>query len=162
MPEKSGLNQKQLKFALAYLENGGDASAAYKAADYGSKGSKNSDYVSAFKLLRNPKVRFYLEKQLSEIEKSALIRIENKRNALWDIAQDGMQKIPVKKARKFEIMHDPKVSVSAIHELNRMDGHHKGGNSVFLTDQIVFGQVIEGEGTEVLEAIEGELVEEKG
>ena len=58
---KHDLNEKQLLFCNVYLDNGGNASAAYRAA-YGEKQSEAHINSSSSRLVRNDKVRQYLVK----------------------------------------------------------------------------------------------------
>ena len=58
---KHDLNDKQLLFCNVYLDNGGNASAAYRAA-YGEKQSEAHINSSASRLVRSDKVRAHLVK----------------------------------------------------------------------------------------------------
>ena len=58
---KHDLNEKQLMFCNVYLDNGGNASAAYRAA-YGEKQSEAHVNSSSSRLVRNVKVREYFVK----------------------------------------------------------------------------------------------------
>ena len=58
---KHDLNEKQLLFCNVYLDNGGNASAAYRAA-YGEKQSEAHINSSSSRLVRNDKVREYFVK----------------------------------------------------------------------------------------------------
>ena len=58
---KHDLNEKQLLFCNVYLDNGGNASAAYRAA-YGENQSEAHINSSSSRLVRNDKVRQYLVK----------------------------------------------------------------------------------------------------
>ena len=58
---KHDLNEKQLLFCNVYLDNGGNASAAYRAA-YGEKQSEAHINRSSSRLIRNVKVREYFVK----------------------------------------------------------------------------------------------------
>ena len=58
---KHDLNEKQLMFCNVYLDNGGNASAAYRAA-YGEKQSEAHINSSSSRLVRNDKVREYFVK----------------------------------------------------------------------------------------------------
>ena len=58
---KHDLNEKQLLFCNVYLDNGGNASAAYRAA-YGEKQSEAHINSSSSRLIRNVKVREYFVK----------------------------------------------------------------------------------------------------
>ena len=58
---KHDLNEKQLQFCNVYLDNGGNASAAYRAA-YGDNQSEAHINSSSSRLIRNDKVRQYFVK----------------------------------------------------------------------------------------------------
>ena len=58
---KHDLNEKQLLFCNVYLDNGGNASAAYRAA-YGENQSEAHINSSASRLVRSDKVRAHLVK----------------------------------------------------------------------------------------------------
>lgn len=61
-----GLTIKQEKFSLEYI-NSGNATESYKKAGY-KYSSENMASVEAHKLLRNPKVKAYIDEKLKEIE----------------------------------------------------------------------------------------------
>ena len=62
---KHDLNENQLMFCNVYLDNGGNASAAYRAA-YGEKQSEAHINSSASRLLRADKVRAFMVKVRQE------------------------------------------------------------------------------------------------
>ncbi len=99
-----------------------------------------------------------------ELEQSSAIRLETKRNALWDIACDGMQteKRQISgQSDRIEKMVDSRTSVAAINELNKMDGHHAGQNIYVRSEQFVFGQGFDQQAETKNEekSVEGEIVE---
>ena len=148
---------QERKFVNAYLENGGNASKAYLAAEFPEKKTRNSLDVCACQLLKKPKIAIALKERLAELDRSSEIRIETKRLALWDIARDGMQTIPLAdqpENQPVQKMVDSRTSVQAIHELNKMDGHHVGQNVYIRSEQFVFGQILQDE------PIEGQLADE--
>jgi hypothetical protein len=58
-PKSNGLNARQKKMADELLKNGGNATAAYKAAGYETKGAS----ANASRLIANDKVRAYIAEQ---------------------------------------------------------------------------------------------------
>ena len=65
-----GLTIKQKKFADEYIISG-NATEAYKKAGY-KYSSDNMASVEASKLLRNPKVKSYIEERMAEIESNKI------------------------------------------------------------------------------------------
>ncbi|WP_331495936.1 terminase small subunit [Peptacetobacter sp.] len=65
-----GLTIKQKKFADEYIISG-NATEAYKKAGY-KYSSDNMASVEASKLLRNPKVKSYIEERMKEIESNKI------------------------------------------------------------------------------------------
>ncbi|MGI9277833.1 MAG: terminase small subunit [Endozoicomonas sp.] len=158
MPSHKDLTVQERKFVNEYLENGGHASKAYVAAKFPEKKTRNSLDVCACQLLKKPKIAMALEERLIELDRASEIRVETKRLALWDIAQDGMQKMPMEVSENkpaMEKMVDSKTSVSAISELNKMDGHHAGQSLYIRSEQFVFGQSFAGD------VVEGEVLDEE-
>ena len=70
----SKLTVKQQKFADEYIISG-NATASYKKAGYSVK-SDNAAAVEASKLLRNPKVKAYIDKRLAEIESKKIAKAD--------------------------------------------------------------------------------------
>ena len=138
--DSDGLNIRQRKFVNAYLENGGNASKAYKDAGYECS-NRNVLDVNSCTLLRSPKIQTVMHKRQEEAVKSSEISLDRKRNALWDIAKDGMNKSTGTEA-PVEIMNDSRASIAAISELNRMDGHHAATNSNINIQAVSFIQDI--------------------
>ncbi len=161
MPYRKDLTAQERKFVNAYLENNGNSVEAYKTAGYSINGRTNSIEAMACQLLKRPKVATEVHKRLEIIDRASEIKIENKRLALWDIAQDGMQKIPLEVREKQAAMGkmvDSRTSVAAINELNKMDGHH-AASKIHLQGEIFsfdIGMAVESqEGV----PIEGELAD---
>ena len=86
-----------------------------KAAGYACKTRGSMDRQGQY-LMNNPDVKKAIAQAQQEIKAASRIGTEEKRMALWDIAQ--LHKGP-----------NPEAAIKAIHELNVMDGDLKGGNS---------------------------------
>lgn len=86
-----------------------------KAAGYACKTRGSMDRQGQY-LMNNPDVKKAIAQAQQEIKAASRIGTEEKRMALWDIAQ--LHKGP-----------NPEAAIKAIHELNVMDGDLKGGTS---------------------------------
>ena len=129
MAARQQLTIRQAKFVDLYIETG-NAYQAYRQAGYTSnENRRNCTDVKASQLIRKPKVASAIACRLEEHCKSSMIRFETKRLALWGIAQECK-------------LTDPKAAIAAIHELNRMDGHHIDSKVKALPEHFVFDQEI--------------------
>lgn len=89
-PYRNDLNIKQLNFCKMYVRNGGNATQAYKAV-YDSTDDGNAA-AAACKLLKNPKVKKYLEKLYADAHKEFASDRDKIRACLWDIVDNPMEK----------------------------------------------------------------------
>lgn len=134
------LNLRQRKFVNAYIASDGNAALSYLEAGYKNTSRRALD-TSACHLANNPKIKKAIENELLTREKSARITFDRKISWLGDIAEDGMQKIDVKSSPDGQdriIMQDPRSSIAAISEANRMQGHHAAINANLNIQQVSF------------------------
>lgn len=103
------VNQRQKKFADLYLQ-GLPAGRAYEQAGYGSTGDAAD--VSASQLLRNPKVKDYINKMNEKTDKSTILSITERKEMLSRIAArtEG---------------ESPQDAIRAMAELSKMDGAYE-------------------------------------
>ena len=103
----SGLTSKEMKFCTAYLSNGLHISNALQAAGYvtTTKGSKTHT------LLKRPKIQRYLAIRIKALEKKEIATVEWKMDKLVGITERTEE-------------GKPQVAISAISELNKMQGHY--------------------------------------
>ena len=123
------LTIRQARFIDLYIETG-NAYQSYCKAGYACNSSNRyvAD-VNACRLLKTDKIATAIAKRLNEHTKASAVRFETKRLLLWKIAQESK-------------LTDPKAAVAAIHELNRMDGHHVDSKVKALPEHFVFDQEI--------------------
>jgi phage terminase small subunit len=87
---------------------------AVKLAGYSHKTSASVDRQGQY-LMNHPDVKAAIAQAQQEIKAASRVGTEDKRMALWDIAQLHKQ-------------GDPEAAIKAIHEMNVMDGDIKGGS----------------------------------
>ena len=126
---------RQIKFVEEYIRNGGNKTAAARVAGY--RGEPANLCNQADRILRKPNVQALIDGKREQVQTAVNIPIQRKRILLWEIAQKcGAPKETVQRfekevggvhteveVRTIEVF-DPKAAISAIAELNRMDGHH--------------------------------------
>ena len=78
------LTEKQKRFADNYIESG-NATESYKRAGYAGKG--NTAEVSACQIIRNPKVKNYIEKRLQQIEDAKIADLTEVLQRITEIAR---------------------------------------------------------------------------
>lgn len=125
------LTIKQAKFVKEFLLNG-NGNEAYRQAYNASKMSAKAISVEVNKLLKNPSIALEIEKDREKLQKEFEVTAEQKRKKLWDIIEGCAKEIPVPlkgsqdeegNANLINMPADPKAAISAIAELNKMDGH---------------------------------------
>jgi phage terminase small subunit len=104
------LTQKQLFFIEHYIQNGGNGSAAARAAGY--RGSRGTLGAVAHENLNKPHVRDEIRRRQAQIRERMEISTQAKRERLWAIANECKEV-------------DPTTAIKAIQELNRMDGDYQ-------------------------------------
>ena len=90
MAEKDGLNDRQKRFVLEYLRNGGNGTEAAIAAGYSAK----SAAVQASRLLNDDKVLAYKRMQARQVYKSIGITPEQIGLELWGVYKRCMEAEP--------------------------------------------------------------------
>lgn len=103
------MNPRQRKFVKLWL-GGMPAGRAYEKAGYNQSGD-NAD-ISASQLLRNPKVKEYIDKMNEKTEKSTILSITERKELLTRIAM----------ANEGE---RPSDAIRASAELSKMDGAYE-------------------------------------
>jgi len=129
------LTPKQRLFVEHYIQNGGNGTAAAKAAGY--KGSTATLAAVAHENLNKPHVRDEIRRRQAEIRERLEIDTQAKRLRLWEIANDCAKYGETGRSEEVETLSDgtvvktihitfgvfdAKAAIRAIHELNLMDG----------------------------------------
>jgi phage terminase small subunit len=89
------LNDRQLKFCQNYLKDPNGTHSAIKAGY-----SKKTAEVTASKLLRNVKIKAYLDKHRAKAEEKAQISAEYVADCLKEVMERCLQKVPVQEYDK--------------------------------------------------------------
>jgi phage terminase small subunit len=104
------LTPKQKAFADYYIETG-NATIAYKKAGYSVK-SDNAAAVEGSKLLRNPKVKKYIEERMKELESKRIASQEEILQFLTSVMRGEVtEEIPVGKGEGYFELEDKTPSV---------------------------------------------------
>lgn len=107
-PKPKKLTQKQEAFAVEYVNNGGNASAAYRHAYDAGSMAEQSVWVKASELLSNGKVA---------------VRVATLQDARKEVLQwSDMERL--KRLKKAADDDDHRAAISAISEANKMLGSH--------------------------------------
>lgn len=107
MRNATNLTHKQRTFADTYVANGRDATAAARRAGY----SETTIAKSGWSLLQHEGIATYIAKLEKPVVDSLVATKTAKLEMLWRIAVDNEKPAP-------------KISVLAINECNKMQGHH--------------------------------------
>ena len=133
------LTHKQMIFVETYIQNGGNGTAAARAAGY--RGTAATLGAVAHENLKNPYIQSEISRRQQEIRHQLEISTQAKREQLWAIAQEAASLHEVNRrveesttedgvvVRTVTVVltpFDPKVAIRAIHELNLMDGDCPG------------------------------------
>ena len=103
------LTHKQILFVEHYIQNGGNGTAAARAASY--KGSTATLGAVAHENLNKPHIRDEIRRRQGEFRNQMTVTTEAKRQRLWAIANQCKGE-------------EPMIAIRAIQELNRMDGDY--------------------------------------
>ncbi len=120
------MTKRQEKFCLEYARCG-NATEAYRNAGY-STSTPASAWVSACKLLRNPKVKERIDELSRKMKSAKMMDIAERRERLAEIARD-------EESTKQDV-------IKAIDTLNKMDGAYlnrteiTGGMPVVICDDL--------------------------
>ncbi len=115
------MNEKQKQFADAYLTNGFNGYLAYISV-YGVKQNRNSDEVSASRLLRKAKVKDYIAERQKELSQKTEIDFQ------WLVEQNlnvyNLALIQAKETVTGEIMSKPDLANAnkALDQLTKLHG----------------------------------------
>lgn len=128
----NGLMRKHVEFCEYYITNGQNALKAALQAGYGTGNSKRTASLAWGLLRGNTRtaklIQQYIKKRLSKVERKLEVGFEKKVEKLWHIADtcapDDPQPFIDKTGRLVVKIADPRTAVSAISELNKMQGHH--------------------------------------
>lgn len=105
-------NTRMQQFVEHFVRTG-NVRESVKLAGYNSKTTASVDRQGQY-LMTHPEVKGAIAKAQQEIKAASRVGTEEKRMALWEIAQ----------LHKGE---NPESAIKAIHEMNVMDGDIKGG-----------------------------------
>jgi len=111
---------KQTSFIDNYLTNGGNGVQAAKSAGY--KGTNKTLSVVATENLAKPSIKELIDAELNKITQNLRATAEDKRRALWEIANEGMEDVTDKNG--VTRMKNCRATIAAIAELNKMDGDY--------------------------------------
>ncbi len=114
--EKTALTDRQARFIDEYLANGGNGAQAAISAGYSAKAAR----VTASRMLTNANVVSKISEAQAEIKDRLGVTAEWKRARLRQIIDACTQTVDV--STGVVSMIEPKAAISAIAELNRMDG----------------------------------------
>jgi len=89
---KQTLTDKQEGFAVSFVMNGGDASAAYRENYNAEKMKDTAIWVAAHEVRHNPKVSVRIHELRMQKLGSAIISIEDRKKLLTERALDGDNK----------------------------------------------------------------------
>lgn len=126
------LTMKQFNFAKAWFETGVKAES-YRIAYNAENMSPEAIRVEAMRVSENPNVALMVDHMRADSIKASMATVEWKKSRLIQVADYGAQEEVVPTYGKDEAEDDseielrqanPKAIVSAIKELNLMDGHH--------------------------------------
>lgn len=98
------ITEMQKKFCEAYLVNGRNAMAAAREAGYGKSYANNK----SSQILNSTVVKQYLRKRLEKVDKKLEVTFD------WKI----------KRLKQIANKHENNIAVSAISEMNKMQGHY--------------------------------------
>ena len=124
---KKKLNPRERLVCKAYLENGYNKTQAMITAGFNPRSAR----TLATKVFAKDYIKEHLDEVMAAIERKLEVRIEDKLDLLWKVAQRayGPTDEEVEKAKegiKTECLFEfqPNAVVNAVSELNKMQGHH--------------------------------------
>jgi hypothetical protein len=149
-------------FCEKYLENGHNVVKASFAVGWGKQGIKRASSIGWGYLRGNSNtaklMQEYIEKRVDDVSREMQIGFEEKRRKLWHIADtcapDDIQPFEDKDGRLVVKVADPRTAVSAIAEMNKMDGD-------LAAEKRVTVNVTDTEAFKQLKAYEKQLLEQK-
>lgn len=104
-----------------------DKSAAYRKHYKCDRMKDSTVHVKASELAKKPHVAARIDELQAEVKETFLVDVSDKKKLLWQIAERCAQAVPVFDLEGNETgvyKFDAKGAVSAVSELNRMDGDH--------------------------------------
>ena len=117
------LTHKQQLFVSHYLANSGNGVQA--ARDSGYKGTDETLRSVAKENLTKPHIRAEIEMARNSLKSQSVATAQAKREKLWEVAQHNSEIIRIQRGGQFiEAMRNPSATISAITELNKMDGDY--------------------------------------
>lgn len=116
---KKGVSPKGLLFTKIYPRNGCRATEAAIQAGYKPKNAK----IIAYKNLQKPRIRKLVEQEMEKVKKRIEISFDDKLEKLWEVVETCLNDKQYSKS-----------VISAISELNKMQGHHAAQKHVVSTD----------------------------
>lgn len=120
MSKRIHLNERERKFCIAYLTNGQVMQQAALTAGYSEEyAAKNS-----FRLMQKPYIKDYIEKRLAQMDKELGVTFEWKVKKLKSVIDRAIPDDEI------ESDLSASVGISAIQELNKMQGHHSAEKRV--------------------------------
>jgi len=107
---RKSLTPKQEAFVNEHIINGGNATQAAKVAGY--KGNLKQLAVIGNENLIKPNIIKALESHREELKNKSVASFAQKQRRLWEVAEQA------------DMFDKPSAIISAIAELNKMDGDH--------------------------------------
>lgn len=108
------LNEQERKFCVEYVKNNNNAFQAALAAGY----SEENAFKNSFRFLKRPHIKEYVDNLLEKIDKKVGVSLEWKINKLRLAVERSLPD----EEEKAKI--NPQIGITAIAELNKMQGHH--------------------------------------
>jgi phage terminase small subunit len=116
---------RQKAFCDEYLKNGNNAMAAAHAVNLGGIGNRGEKrfqkarYAMTYNILKKPEIKRYLADRMRAVDKKIEYTLEKKATKLAEIAE-----LAVPTGSQTLKGTDPRASIAAIAELNKMFGHY--------------------------------------
>ena len=105
-----------------------NATRAAKAAGYSDRSARNQGN----RLMKNDDINQMIEARSEELKQLCGATAENKREMLWRIAQFNQQVVSGLDGKPE--MRNPRASIQALAELNRMDGDYRKADAGVVTE----------------------------
>ena len=123
---------KKEEFARAIVINGLSAADAYRKAYDTSKMKNKSIAQKAYELKKDGDVTAIIKQLYDVAKKDSEITIESKKKQLWNIVKLAQQKYSTQHGERYESLP---AAISAIAELNKMQGHYEA-NEITLNGKL--------------------------
>lgn len=127
----SKLSPKEESFIKAYVDNGGEASKAYRSSDYSQNLTAVQVGVQAAKLLKKPRISLRIEELMKKVKKIAdekfTVSVEQRLKWLEEVAKAGLGTYEDQQGNKRR--ENLAATKGAVEALNAMLGHGDDGDN---------------------------------